>query len=75
LNILFIGGEQVIIIVYSLSHSEAFEIVVTKNNTNSCFKIINLEDGCVTEGTVIHEIMHALGFYHEHNDQIETTIL
>ncbi|XP_015781919.1 astacin-like metalloprotease toxin 5 [Tetranychus urticae] len=28
---------------------------------------ISLGEGCQCKGTVIHETMHALGFYHEHN--------
>ena len=28
---------------------------------------MSLVDGCVTRhGTIIHEFLHALGFYHEH---------
>ena len=47
------GGEQVKIFQYKLS----FNILI--------FKVINLEPGCMTEGTVTHEIFHALGFEHE----------
>lgn len=28
-------------------------------------QILNLGDGCLNVGVVIHEMMHSLGFYHE----------
>ncbi len=31
-------------------------------------QVINLQkEGCVFEGTVVHECLHALGFFHEQN--------
>ena len=27
---------------------------------------MSLGDGCLSKGIAIHEIMHTLGFYHEH---------
>lgn len=38
-------------------------------------QFIRLSSNCaMDQGTTCHEIMHALGFYHEHSDRIETTM-
>ena len=29
--------------------------------------LISLGDGCYYQGTVVHELMHVVGYYHEHN--------
>ncbi|KAB0801577.1 hypothetical protein PPYR_03763 [Photinus pyralis] len=51
------------------------DYVAIKNDEPNCFtdvgrlggrQVMNLGEGCVYTGTVIHETMHALGFYHEH---------
>lgn len=28
---------------------------------------MNLEEGCIEQGTIIHEALHSLGIDHEHN--------
>lgn len=53
------------------------DYVAIKNDEENCFTDVgrlggrqemNLGEGCVEHATVIHETMHAAGFYHEHSN-------
>ena len=57
------GGEQVnniyiLIIILNIS-------IFQYSNSILNLKVINLDPGCMREGTVTHEILHALGVSHE----------
>ena len=52
-------------ILASFEHRGCFSNSLGKKRSGGR-QIISIGDGCTRVGTIIHEMMHAIGFFHEH---------
>lgn len=65
-------------VTFRACHEQDTEFVYVRGNSTGCWSLVGKHDGgqvlhlqpdgCLTHGTIIHEFLHVLGFYHQHSD-------